>query len=90
MGRVGIEPTTLGLKVPCSAAELPARMKLTQGINPSQSKGSVGLGSAELGDGCGSVNIRECHLQARTGLRRPCWQSLNSTIVTVGDSGPIR
>jgi hypothetical protein len=41
MGRVGIEPTTLGLKVPCSAAELPARSKLTQGIKPSQSKGSV-------------------------------------------------
>lgn len=30
MGRVGIEPTTLGLKVPCSATELPARTKLNE------------------------------------------------------------
>lgn len=28
IGRVGIEPTTLGLKGPCSTAELPARVKL--------------------------------------------------------------
>ena len=30
MGRVGIEPTTLGLKGPCSAAELPARAKVAE------------------------------------------------------------
>ena len=30
MGRVGIEPTTLGLKGPCSTAELPARGNLAE------------------------------------------------------------
>ncbi len=32
MGRVGIEPTTLGLKGPCSAAELPARWNVVRAL----------------------------------------------------------
>jgi hypothetical protein len=40
VGRVGIEPTTLGLKVPCSTAELPARRKLIHALNAGQSRGS--------------------------------------------------
>ena len=34
MGRVGIEPTTLGLKGPCSTAELPARRNVAAAWGP--------------------------------------------------------
>jgi hypothetical protein len=34
MGRVGVEPTTLGLKGPCSTAELPARRNLAVPSGP--------------------------------------------------------